>query len=62
MSLFVFAFLGNSFYVASILTNPTMNEPPPISTDYITESIPSVLSSRRILAGHRPYLNQLLTR
>jgi solute carrier family 66 (lysosomal lysine-arginine transporter), member 1 len=40
MSLFVCAFLGNLFYVASILMNPTLDEPIPISTEYISESIP----------------------
>ncbi|KAF9520468.1 hypothetical protein BS47DRAFT_634082 [Hydnum rufescens UP504] len=45
MSLFVCAFLGNLFYVASILTNPTLDEPIPISTEYISESIPYLLGS-----------------
>ena len=43
MSLFICAFFGNLFYVASILTNPTMDEPAPISTEYISESIPYVI-------------------
>lgn len=45
MSLFICAFFGNLFYVASILTNPTMDEPAPISTEYISESIPYLLGS-----------------
>jgi hypothetical protein len=38
--LFVFAFLGNVFYVASILLNPRRFLPPPQATKYIQESIP----------------------
>jgi uncharacterized protein with PQ loop repeat len=45
ISLFVCAFLGNFFYVASMLTAPILKEPPPISTRYIHESIPYLLGS-----------------
>ncbi|KAL1712110.1 PQ loop repeat-domain-containing protein [Schizophyllum commune] len=45
MSLFVFAFLGNVFYVASILTSPNVHQPPPASTAFIRESIPYLLGS-----------------
>lgn len=41
--LFVAAFCGNSFYVASILTNPLMDQPRPKSTEYILESLPYLL-------------------
>ena len=40
MYLFVFAFLGNTFYVASILSSPKNLLPPPQSTQFIRESIP----------------------
>ncbi|CAL1704644.1 unnamed protein product [Somion occarium] len=42
MYLFVFAFLGNFFYVASILTSPKLDLPPPVSAAFIRESIPYV--------------------
>jgi len=42
MYMFVFAFLGNSFYVASILLSPEFLAAPPASTAYIRESIPWV--------------------
>ncbi|KAK0463968.1 PQ loop repeat-domain-containing protein [Desarmillaria tabescens] len=45
MYLFVFAFLGNCFYVASIATSPMARLPPPASTDFIKESIPYLLGS-----------------
>ncbi|KAJ2923456.1 hypothetical protein H1R20_g13630, partial [Candolleomyces eurysporus] len=45
MYLFVFAFLGNSFYVASILLSPKTYLPPPESTNFIRESIPYLLGS-----------------
>ncbi|KIK57725.1 hypothetical protein GYMLUDRAFT_262896 [Collybiopsis luxurians FD-317 M1] len=45
MYLFVFAFLGNVFYVASILTSPEVFQPPPVSSDFIKESIPYLLGS-----------------
>lgn len=41
--LFVFAFAGNSFYVASILANPLMDEPRPRSTEFILESLPYLI-------------------
>ncbi|RDB21056.1 Lysosomal amino acid transporter 1 [Hypsizygus marmoreus] len=45
MYLFVFAFLGNTFYVASILTSPKMNLSPQDSVAFIKESIPYLLGS-----------------
>jgi len=45
MYLFVFAFLGNAFYVASILSSYKMSLPPPASSDFIKESIPYLLGS-----------------
>jgi len=45
MSLFICAFLGNFFYVASIVSSPRFNLPPPLSTEYIRESIPYILGS-----------------
>ncbi|KDR81691.1 hypothetical protein GALMADRAFT_58600 [Galerina marginata CBS 339.88] len=45
MYLFVFAFLGNSFYASSILVSPRRFLPPPESTQYIRESIPYLLGS-----------------
>ncbi|KAK7054771.1 hypothetical protein VNI00_003234 [Paramarasmius palmivorus] len=43
--LFVFAFLGNTFYVASILTSPKAHMPLPASREFIKESIPYLLGS-----------------
>lgn len=43
--LFVFAFLGNFFYVCSILTSPEAHMPPPASTKFFKESIPYLLGS-----------------
>lgn len=40
ISLFMFAFLGNFFYVISILTAPDMREAAPIREAHIRESIP----------------------
>jgi len=40
MYLFVFAFLGNTFYVSSILISPIMGIPGPEASAYIRESIP----------------------
>jgi len=45
MYLFVFAFLGNVFYVSSILSSPKNFLPPPLSTQFIRESIPYLLGS-----------------
>ncbi|KAJ3787456.1 PQ loop repeat-domain-containing protein [Lentinula aff. detonsa] len=45
MFLFIFAFLGNTFYVASILTSPDVYQPAPRSEDFIKESIPYLLGS-----------------
>ncbi len=38
--LFIFAFLGNFFYVASILTSPNLQLPEPQASAFIRESIP----------------------
>lgn len=40
MYLFIFAFLGNSFYVASILTSERVSQPPPASSEFLRESLP----------------------
>jgi hypothetical protein len=45
MYLFVFAFLGNTFYVASILTSPNMDLPRPEALAFLKESTPYVSSS-----------------
>ncbi|PPR01480.1 hypothetical protein CVT26_015103 [Gymnopilus dilepis] len=45
MYLFIFAFLGNSFYASSILLSPRRYLPPPASSEYIRESIPYLLGS-----------------
>jgi len=45
MYLFVFAFLGNTFYVSSILTSPKLDIPGPDASAYIQESIPYILGS-----------------
>ncbi|KAI0054157.1 hypothetical protein FA95DRAFT_1480159 [Auriscalpium vulgare] len=45
MALFVFAFLGNFFYVLSILSSPNMSGPPLEARAYLTESIPYLLGS-----------------
>jgi uncharacterized protein with PQ loop repeat len=45
MFLFVFAFLGNTFYVISILTTPEMRLSPPANQEFIRESIPYILGS-----------------
>lgn len=43
MYLFVSAFLGNFFYVLSIVTSPQAYLPPPASTDFFRESLPCVV-------------------
>ncbi|RPD66139.1 PQ-loop-domain-containing protein [Lentinus tigrinus ALCF2SS1-7] len=43
--LFIFAFLGNFFYVASILTSPNLQLPEPQASAFIRESIPYLLGS-----------------
>ncbi|KAG7092564.1 hypothetical protein E1B28_008912 [Marasmius oreades] len=43
--LFIFAFLGNLFYVLSILSNPNAHQPLPASREFIKESIPYLLGS-----------------
>lgn len=40
MYLFVFAFLGNLFYVLSILSSPNMRGRPAESSMFLTESMP----------------------
>ncbi|KAF5315626.1 hypothetical protein D9611_004776 [Ephemerocybe angulata] len=45
MALFIFAFLGNTFYVASILLSPKTLLPPPEASEFIRESIPYLLGS-----------------
>jgi len=40
MYLFVFAFLGNVFYVSSILASPKLDTPGPEASAYIRETIP----------------------
>ncbi|EGN93263.1 hypothetical protein SERLA73DRAFT_172182 [Serpula lacrymans var. lacrymans S7.3] len=45
MFLFVCAFLGNFFYVVSILTSSSMFLPPPGPTDFLKETIPYLLGS-----------------
>ncbi|KAJ7125461.1 PQ loop repeat-domain-containing protein [Mycena crocata] len=45
MYLFIFAFLGNTFYVASILTSEKVFQPPPVSTEFLRESLPYLLGS-----------------
>lgn len=45
MYLFVFAFLGNFFYVCSIMTSPEAHMPPPASTKFFNECIPYLLGS-----------------
>jgi solute carrier family 66 (lysosomal lysine-arginine transporter), member 1 len=42
MYLFVFAFLGNTFYVASILLSEQSRAPPPESLAFLRESLPYV--------------------
>lgn len=45
MYLFLFAFLGNTFYVMSILTSPILSTPGPEASSYIRECIPYLLGS-----------------
>lgn len=45
ITLFVAAFLGNTFYVSSILMNPVMNHPTEARAEYIRETIPYLLGS-----------------
>ncbi|KAI0685158.1 PQ loop repeat-domain-containing protein [Cytidiella melzeri] len=45
ISLFVFAFLGNSLYVASILTSPRLSLPEHEASAFLRESIPYLLGS-----------------
>ncbi|EJD02470.1 uncharacterized protein FOMMEDRAFT_141501 [Fomitiporia mediterranea MF3/22] len=45
MYLFVFAFLGNTFYVMSILSSPNLSRPQPAATAFLLESMPYLLGS-----------------
>ncbi|KAF7799632.1 hypothetical protein EIP86_010870 [Pleurotus ostreatoroseus] len=45
MSLFIFAFLGNFLYVASILTSSNLRLPEPEASAFLRESIPYLLGS-----------------
>jgi len=45
ISLFVFAFMGNVLYVASILTSPKLGDPEPQASAFLRESIPYLLGS-----------------
>ncbi|KAI9570438.1 CTLH/CRA C-terminal to lish motif domain-containing protein [Boletus coccyginus] len=45
MYLFTFAFLGNFFYVLSLLTSHKALLPPPASTEFLRESLPYLLGS-----------------
>ncbi|KAK1228384.1 hypothetical protein PQX77_008521 [Marasmius sp. AFHP31] len=54
--LFIFAFLGNFFYVSSILTNPRAHQGGLPAQEFITESIPLVHSS----ASRLPYFSTLI--
>ncbi|EIM90090.1 uncharacterized protein STEHIDRAFT_166349 [Stereum hirsutum FP-91666 SS1] len=45
ISLFICAFLGNVFYVSSILLSPNMQLPPAEARAYLSESIPYLLGS-----------------
>lgn len=40
MYLFVFAFMGNMFYVASILVSPKMSLPPAEAAQFLRETTP----------------------
>jgi len=45
MYLFIFAFMGNFFYVLSILNSPKMDLPPPLAKQFLRDSIPYLLGS-----------------
>jgi solute carrier family 66 (lysosomal lysine-arginine transporter), member 1 len=45
MYLFIFAFLGNFFYVLSIVTNPKMDLPEPQASQFIRDSVPCVFTT-----------------
>ena len=45
MYLFIFAFLGNVFYVASILSSPSMSLPPQDRLAFLKETFPYLLGS-----------------
>lgn len=45
ISLFVFAFLGNLFYVASVLTSSRMFDAPDVRLRYLKDSLPYLLGS-----------------
>ena len=48
MYLFIFAFLGNFFYVLSILTSSKMDLPAPLARQFIRDSIPYVAPTIRL--------------
>ena len=61
MTLFICAFFGNFFYVASVVSSPGFNLPPPLSTKYIQDSIPYVfilISLRQLNLSHQISLGQ----
>ncbi|KAF9050410.1 PQ loop repeat-domain-containing protein [Panaeolus papilionaceus] len=58
MYLFGFALLGNTFYVASILTSPRRFLPPPQDAEYLRESIPYLLGSAGTLTFDLTILTQ----
>ncbi|KAG8853517.1 hypothetical protein FRB96_008119 [Tulasnella sp. 330] len=60
MTLFISAFLGNTFYVLSILTNPILNQPAPIPMDYIREAIPFLLGSGGTLLFDVTIVSQMI--
>lgn len=60
MYLFIFAFLGNTFYVASILTSEKATMPPPASTEFLRESLPYLLGSGGTLMFDIAILSQSL--
>ncbi|KAF9535260.1 PQ loop repeat-domain-containing protein [Crepidotus variabilis] len=45
MYLFIFAFLGNVFYVSSILTSPNVSLPPSEAWEFIRQSLPYLIGS-----------------
>jgi hypothetical protein len=59
IALFVCAFLGNTFYVGSILTSPPMSGAPAEVLAFLMESLPCVAgcwASRALLTRTRRYL------
>lgn len=58
--LFIFAFLGNVFYVSSILSSPQVSLPAPESTEFIRQSIPYLLGSGGTLMFDITIVSQML--